>query len=90
MKEYLLEVGLKTLGPSAIRGAILGIAGWLLVKNDLLAPFGIISDAAAQTTTIHWKDLSTASIAALPAVIAAVIKLFQHHTTTIIKGEETK
>jgi hypothetical protein len=88
MKDYLLEVGVKTLGPSAIRGAILGIAGWILVKNDLLSPFGIISDATQHITTIHWDQLSTASIAALPAVIAAIIKLVQHHTTPIIKGDQ--
>ena len=84
MKEWLLEVGVKTFGPSAIRGAILGISGWLLAKEGALSAFGIVSDAAAHTTIIYWDRLSMALIVGLPAIIAGVIKATQHQATQII------
>jgi hypothetical protein len=86
MKNWLIEVGLKTMGPSAVRGAILGIAGWLLAREGALSAFGIISDAAAHTTTIYWDKVSIALIAALPAIGAAVIKMTQHQGTQVIQN----
>src|SRR5262245_41349917 len=50
LKVWLVEVGVKKMGPSAIRGAILGLFGWLMTKEGLLASFGIVSDATAHTT----------------------------------------
>jgi hypothetical protein len=84
MKDWLIRLGLNEAGPSAIRGAILGVSGWILVRNGALTHFGIISDVAAHTTTIHWDQLSVAAIASLPAIIAAVIKLFQVHGENVI------
>jgi len=86
MKDWLLNVGLKTFGPSALRGAILGIAGWLMARGNMLSSFGIVSDAAAQTTTIHWQQLSIAVIAAFPAVLAGLIKMTQHQVTAVATG----
>lgn len=90
MKDWLLEVGLKTFGPSAVRGAVLGVAAWLLAKNGALAHFGVISDAATHTLTIHWDQLSTASIAALPAILAGVIKVLNYHGTQVVKSVTQK
>lgn len=84
MKAWLIEVALKKMGPSAIRGAILGAFGWLLTRQDMLAPFGIMSDATAHTTIIDWDKLNAAVIVALPALIAAVIKMVNHHADQIV------
>jgi hypothetical protein len=84
--DWLEKVGLTQFGPSAVRGAILGIAGWLLTKNGMLSHWGIVSDAAAHTTTIYWNELSVAAIAGLPAVIAGVVKLLQYHGTNAINA----
>ncbi len=81
---WLLEVGLKTFGPSAIRGAILGISGWILVRNDLLEPFGILSDPQAHTTIIDWDKLNTGLIVLLPAVLAGLIKVANRGTKNIL------
>lgn len=86
MKDWLIEAGLKTFGPSAIRGAVLGISGWLLVRSDMLDKFGIVSDAAQHITTIHWDKLSMAAIAALPAILAGAIKLMQYHGTQAVQA----
>ena len=75
---------------SAIRGAILGLSGWLLAKEGALTAFGIVSDAAAHTTTVYWDKLSSALVIGLPALIAGVIKLTQHQATQLVikqKGE---
>lgn len=77
MKDWLVDVGLKTMGPSAIRGAILGAAGWLAARNGLLDPFGI--HTANGITTIVWAKVSIGAIAGLPALGAAVIKMLNKH-----------
>lgn len=91
MKDWLINFGLKTFGPSAVRGAILGLAGWLMARENLLTAFGIVSDAAAHTTTLHWDQLSLGVIALLPAIGAGLIKVTQKQTTQAIqpKTEET-
>jgi hypothetical protein len=86
LKTWAIEIGLKKLGPSAIRAAILGIASWLIARDGLLTSYGIVSDAAARTTTIHWDAVSSALIVGLPAVIAVIVKLTQHTTTAAVTG----
>jgi hypothetical protein len=86
MKEWLMEVVVKKMGPSALRGAVLGVFGWLMARQGLLDSFGVVSDAANHTTTVYWDKLSTALIVALPALLAAVIKLVNHHTETALSG----
>lgn len=91
MKDWLINFGLKTFGPSAARGAVLGIAGWLMARENLLSAFGVVSDAAAHTTIIYWDKVSLALIAALPAIGAGLIKVTQRQTEKAIqpKTEET-
>ena len=80
LKEWLLEVAVKKMGPSAVRAGILGLLGWVLAKQDALQAFGIVADKAAQTITIHLDQLNLAVVAGLPAILGAVIKLLNHHT----------
>ena len=87
LKVWLLEVGLKKLGPSAIRGAVLGLASWFIAKEGLLSSYGIVSDAVAKTTTIHWAQVSDALIVGLPALIAIILKLTSHTTVAVAKGQ---
>lgn len=86
LKVWFLQVAVKQLGPSAIRAAVLGVASWFIAKEGLLASYGIVSDAAAKTTTIHWTQVSDALIVGLPALIAVIIKLTQHTTTAVVTG----
>lgn len=72
------------MGPSAIRGAILGISGWLIAKDGLLSQYGVISDSVAHTTTIYWDKLDMALVLAVPAVLAAVIKMVNHHGDVLL------
>lgn len=86
VKTWFMEIGLRQLMPSAIRAAVLGVASWLIAREGMLSAYGIVSDAAARTTTIHWDAVSSALIVGLPAIIAMVIKLTQHTTTAAITG----
>jgi hypothetical protein len=84
MKDLLIRWGLQEAGPSAVRGAILGAAAWLAAKNGMLEPFGI--QTINGVTTIVWAKVSIAAIAGLPAIAAALIKLFQYHGTNVVKS----
>lgn len=88
LKDWLVEVGVKKMGPSAIRGAILGLSGWLIAKQGLLATYGVVSDAAAHTTVIYWDKLNVALVALLPAMLAAAIKLANHQASQAIPKKE--
>jgi hypothetical protein len=86
LKDWLIDVALKQMGPSALRGAILGAMGWLAAHNGWLDPFGV--HTANGVTTIEWAKVSMAAIAGLPAVGAAVIKALNYHGTQFIKGDQ--
>lgn len=84
IKAYLIEVGIKKIIPSAIRGAILGISGWFLMKRGVFSSYGIISDPVARTTTISWNQLNSTLIVVVPGLIAALIKTINHETMPIV------
>lgn len=86
LKVWFLQVAVKQLGPSAIRAAVLGAASWFIARQGILAGYGIVSDAAARTTTVYWDKVSDALIVGLPAIIAIVIKLTQHTTVAAVIG----
>lgn len=84
IKQYFIEVIVKKMAPSFLRGAILGVLGWVLAKQGALVSFGIIADQATHTITIHLDQLNMALVAGLPAALAAVIKLVNHHADAIL------
>lgn len=79
IKLWLIEVGIKKFGPSAVRGAILGIGGWVVAKEGILAPLGILYDQTTHILTIHLDTLSIWAVAGLPALGAGLIKVANHH-----------
>lgn len=84
LKQWAIEVAIKKMGPSAIRGAILGIFSWVLAKQGTLSAFGIVADQATHTITIYLDQLSMFLIAGLPAVLAAGIKMVNHHADEVV------
>jgi hypothetical protein len=89
IKTWLIEVAVKRMGPSAIRGAILGICGWLVAKAGFLATFGIVYDGTTHIISVNLDKLNVALIALIPAVLAAVIKLVNHQGNQIINPPKT-
>lgn len=85
IKKWAIEIAIKKFGPSAVRGAILGISGFVAAKHELLAPLGIIYDAATHILTVNFDKLSLWAVAGLPAVGAGVIKIMNHHVDQAVK-----
>lgn len=83
LKGWLINVAIKKFGPSAVRGAILGLGGWVAAKEGLLAPLGIIYDAATHILTINLDTLSIWAVAGLPAIGAGIIKVLNHHADEV-------
>ena len=54
LKGWLINVAIKKFGPSAVRGAILGLGGFLAAKEGLLSTFGIVYDKASHILTVIW------------------------------------
>lgn len=84
MKDFLVRLGLHVAAPSAVRGAILGIVGFMALKNGWVP--GVTTNAATHVTTIAWSKVSDWAIAGLPALTAAVLKLLSYHGSNLIKG----
>jgi len=84
IKGWLIDVGIKKMGPSAIRGALLGLGGWVIAKHEMLVPFGISYDAATHIISINLDTANIALVALLPAIGASVIKLLNHHASEIV------
>jgi hypothetical protein len=82
--DWIIDILIKKGGPSFIRGAVLGIFGWILAKQGALATFGIIADQASHTITIHLDQLNMALIAGLPAIMAAIIKIVNHQASAVV------
>jgi hypothetical protein len=85
LKGWLIDVAIKKFGPSAIRGAILGLGGFLAAKSGLLSSFGIVYDQATHILTINLDAISLLAVAGLPAVGAGVIKVLNHQADEAVK-----
>lgn len=85
MRTWLLEVGLKTFGPSAIRGAVLGIGTFIAAKAGMLSAFGVVYDATTHILSVNLDHLQLALVALIPAIGAGLIKVTQKQTTDIVK-----
>lgn len=83
LKGWLINVAIKKFGPSAVRGAILGLGGWLAAKEGLLSAFGIVYDKTSHILTINLDSLSMLAVAGLPALGAGVIKVLNHHADVV-------
>ena len=83
IKNWLIQVGLKEMGPSAIRGSILAGVGWLAAKNNLIP--GITTDSATHITTIAWDQVSVWAVGLIP-VLAGFIKVGSIHGTQAVQA----
>lgn len=86
LKVWAIEVGIKKFGPSAVRGAILGLTGFLAARHELLAPLGIVYTQATNILTIDFNVMSIWAVAALPAIGAGVIKILNHQGNEAVKA----
>lgn len=85
LKTWIIDVLIKKFGPSFIRGAILGLAGFIAAKEGLLAHFGVVYDAASHIVTVNLDTLNIGLVALIPAIGGGVIKVLNHHADTAVK-----
>jgi hypothetical protein len=83
-KLWVVDVLIKKLGPSALRGALLALTTFLIAHANILGSYGVIYDAATGTITLNLGKLSMALILGLPALIAAILKLTSHSASEVV------
>lgn len=86
LKIWAIEVGVKKLGPSAIRAAVAGLVGLLVAHANLLEQFGIVYDSTLKTVTLHLDSLTTWLTVTGLGLITATLRAAQHHGEAVIKG----
>lgn len=85
LKDWVIDVLIKKMGPSAIRAGILGLVVLLAAHQEVLVQFGIVYDAAARVITINLDKMNLGLVFLLPAVGGAVIKMLNHHADTVAR-----
>jgi xanthine/uracil/vitamin C permease (AzgA family) len=91
IKEWLIKVGIKKMGPSAIRAAIAALVGIMAAHAGLLSELGIVSDKALNTITIDLNKLTAWFSVTGIGIITAALAAAQHHGEQIVaKKEEIK
>lgn len=90
IKLWLIGVAAKKMGPSAIRAIILALTTWMIAHDGLLNSFGVVYDQTLHTITIYLDKVNMALVLGLPAVIAALIKMFDHHAVETVKSLKQK
>lgn len=98
LKTWLVEVALKKMGPSLVKGALAALVGYLAAHQGLLEAWGITSG----TWPLRWTngqqpsghviliELDTISGSALVVVTGLIMSLFtaaQHHTVAAVVGK---
>lgn len=86
MKTWLIEVAIKRMGPSAIRGAILAVSGFLVAKAGVLSGYGVNYDEATKTISVnlaHIESILTVLVAS--GGLAGLIKGMNYHAKEIVK-----
>ena len=87
IKTWFVEVAIKKLGPSLIKGAMGAGLAYLAAKQGLLVQFGVVYDAAAQTLTLHLDTFQGWILASGTGLIMASLTAGQHATTAVITGK---
>lgn len=84
LKAWLIEVGIKHMGPSLIRASIAWVVALMAANAGLLATFGIVYDKVANTVTLHVGTLETWLLGIGLGLITASLRAAQYHTGSAI------
>lgn len=83
LKTWLIQVGIKTAGPSGIRAMIQAIVAFFIVHGNALAQWGVTT--TGHVTTIDWDKAGVVLIGLLP-MLAMAIKTGQFHAGAFLTG----
>lgn len=87
LKEWIIEVGVKKMGPSLVKGAIAALVGIIAAHQGLLDAIGVSYDAPGRTIDINLDKLTIWLVAGGTGLITAIFTALQHHTMAAVKGE---
>ena len=87
LKMWLINIGLKKMGPSLIRAALAWVLALVAANPGMLETFGIVYDKVAHTITLHVNTLEAWLLGAGLGTITALLAAAQHHTTATIAGK---
>ncbi len=87
LKEWFIEVAVKKMGPSLVKGAIAALLGILMAHQGLLDALGISYDKPGNTIDINLTTFSVWAVTAGTGLITALFTAVQHHTVAAVKGE---
>ena len=86
IKLWIVNIGLKQMGPSLVRATIGLLVGFLMAHQGMLEKFGVVYDHAANTLTLHIGVLQEWALGAGLGLVTAFLTAAQHHTTAAITG----
>lgn len=87
IKLWLVNVGVKQMGPSLIRAGIALLMGFLAAHQGLLTHFGVIWDASSKTLTLRVDTLQEWLLGGGLGLLTAFMTAAQHHTTAALTGQ---
>lgn len=87
LKSWLMEVGLKKLGPAFIKGAFAWLFVYLGAHQGLLSSFGITYTPADHNLDIDLDTLSVWAVTVGSGSLMAFFSAAQHHAGAAIKGQ---
>lgn len=87
LKIYLIEVGIKKIVPSLIKGGLAALVGLLAAHNGLLSSLGVTYDTTGQVISFnlsafsHWLE-----VIALSGTLTGTLTALFHHTGAAVTG----
>jgi hypothetical protein len=95
IETYLVEVGLKKIGPAALGSAVAALLALLAAHQGVLQSWGItVGDFSSfsnfhptgQCILIELDTVSTALLAVITTVVGGLLAAAQHHTIAAVTG----
>jgi hypothetical protein len=78
MKDWLIQVGIKKFGPSAIRAAVAAFIAFVVANRGMLESFGVFYDDVTNILTIHLNTATSGIILFTMASIGGLVKVLNH------------
>lgn len=86
IKLWLINVGVKQMGPSLIRAAVAWMVALVVAHQGALTGFGVVYDSSANTLTLHIGVLQEWLLGGGIGLVAAFLTAAQHHTIAAVTG----
>ncbi len=83
LKTWAVEVLIKKMGPSLVKGALAALVGLVAAHQGILASLGITADT--HTLTINLDTFSNWLLVAGTGGIMALLTAIQHHAAAAIE-----